>query len=180
VDPGNNLSNYVVSATNGVLTVTQASLSVTASNATRAFGATNPPFMGSIVGIQNGDNLTATYSTPASNSSPAGTYPIIPALVDPTLVISNYNVSITNGTLTITPNASFSITSVSLSGGTNIMITWSSVSNFNYRVQYKTDLGITNWASLTPDVLATAVTASITDTNATDSHRFYRVLLLSQ
>ncbi len=180
VDPGNRLPNYIVASTNGILTVTQANLSVTANDAIRPFGAANPAFAGTILGIQNGDDLTATYSTPASNSSPPGAYPIIPALVDPDLVLSNYNVSLTNGTLTITPAAAIFIQSVAISGGTNVLITWSSANNSTYRVQYKTDLGATNWISLSPDVLATNVTASLMDTNATDSQRFYRVLLLLQ
>jgi 6-phosphogluconolactonase (cycloisomerase 2 family) len=96
------LANYIITANNGSLTVSPAPLSVTANNATRAFGAANPVFTGAIVGIKNGDNITATYSTPATASSPAGTYPIIPALVDPTNKLGNYSVTINNGTLTIT------------------------------------------------------------------------------
>jgi 6-phosphogluconolactonase (cycloisomerase 2 family) len=96
------LANYIVTANNGSLTVSPAPLTVTANNATRAFGAPNPPFTGTIVGIKNGDNITATYSTPATATSPAGTYPIIPALVDPTGKLGNYTVSINNGTLTVT------------------------------------------------------------------------------
>lgn len=178
LDPNNRLPNYTVTITNGTLTVTQANLFVTANNATRSFGAANPIFTGTITGIQNNDNLTATYSTTASNSSPPGMYPIIPALVDPGMVLSNYNVFLTDGVFTITPASPFSILSVALAGGTNVMITWGSVSNFNYRVQYKTDPGLTNWTSLAPDVLAADVTASFTDTNAIDTGRFYRVLLV--
>ena len=96
------LANYVVTLNNGSLTVSPAPLTVTADNATRAFGAPNPTFTGTIVGIKNGDNITATYSTPATANSPAGTYPIIPALVDPTGKLGNYTVTINNGTLTVT------------------------------------------------------------------------------
>jgi hypothetical protein len=179
VDPGNRLPNYSVTVTNGVLTVIPANLSVTASNASRTYGATNPVFTGIIVGIQNGDNISATYSTTASNSSPPGMYPIIPSLVDPGMVLSNYSVFTTNGILAVTPSVAFSILSAAQTGGNNLQITWSSISNSIYRVQYKTDLTLTNWISLTPDVIALDVTASFTDTNAVDSKRFYRVLLLS-
>ena len=62
------------------LVVTKAPLSVTASNASRLYGQANPSFSGLITGIQNGDNITATYGTPATPTSPVGTYPIIPTL----------------------------------------------------------------------------------------------------
>ena len=65
---GIGLSNYTIFYTNGTLTVTGAVLTVTANNATRSYGATNPVFSGTITGIQNGDNITATYATTATIS----------------------------------------------------------------------------------------------------------------
>ena len=79
VDPAGKLGNYTVTSNNGTLTVTHAPLTVTAANATRAFGDPNPAFTGIITGIKNGDNITATYSTTATATSPVGTYPITPA-----------------------------------------------------------------------------------------------------
>ena len=73
VDPSGKLGNYTVSSTNGTLNVTAAALSVTASNASRAYGVTNPVFTGTITGIQNGDNITATYATTATVTSPVAT-----------------------------------------------------------------------------------------------------------
>jgi hypothetical protein len=75
-------------------------------------------------------------------------------------------------------NASFSILSAVRSGPANFVITWASTSNSVYRIQSTTDLSLTNWISLTPDVIATNTTASITDGMGTDPRRFYRVLLL--
>jgi predicted CXXCH cytochrome family protein len=61
-----------------------------------------------------------------------------------------------------------------------VMITWTALSNFTYRVQYKTGLAITNWFDLTPDVTATASTASYLDPTAFyDPQRYYRVLVVS-
>jgi len=85
------------------VTVNPAPLTVTADNASRLYGAPNPPFTGSIVGIKNGDNITATYATTATQSSPVGTYPIVPTLVDPDSKLGNYTVTSNNGTLTINP-----------------------------------------------------------------------------
>jgi hypothetical protein len=84
VDPGNVLGNYVVTNIPGTLTITPAALTVVPNNAARLYGDPNPAFSGTIVGIQNGDNITATYSTTATLTSPVGNYPIVATLVDPT------------------------------------------------------------------------------------------------
>ena len=163
VDPQGKLTNYNVSTTNGTLNVTAAGLTVAANNASRTYGATNPAFSGTITGIQNGDNITATYATTATVTSPVGTYPITPTLVDPQGKLSNYNVSTTNGTLTVTPAAPPAVVSIRPVGNNSMVITWTSISNSVYRVQYKPNLGSTNWLNLAPDVTATASTASFTD-----------------
>ena len=85
------------------MVVNQAPLTVTAANASKLYGQANPPLTGSIVGIKNGDNITATYATTATQSSPVGTYPIVPTLVDPDSKLGNYTVTSINGTLTINP-----------------------------------------------------------------------------
>ena len=84
------------------LVVLQAPLTVTANNATRPYGATNPPFTGTITGLMNGDNITATCSCTATPASPAGTYPIVAALADPDSRLGNYAVVVIKGTLTVT------------------------------------------------------------------------------
>jgi hypothetical protein len=102
-DPSGKLGNYAVTMTNGSLAVTAVVLTVTANNASRPYGAPNPSFSGTIAGLQNGDNITATYATTATPGSPAGTYPIVPTLLDPNGKLGNYSVSLTSGTLTVTP-----------------------------------------------------------------------------
>jgi hypothetical protein len=82
--------------------VLPAPLTVTAANASRAYGQINPVFTGTITGVQNGDNITATYSCSATTNSPVGTYAITPSLVDPNDLETNYAVTNNNGTLTIT------------------------------------------------------------------------------
>lgn len=95
------LTNYSVMASNGVLTVTPAGLSVTANNVTRVYGVTNPPLTGVIVGIQNNEAISASYGTSANAASPVGTYPIVPSLFGSTL--GNYSIVTNNGVLTVTP-----------------------------------------------------------------------------
>ncbi|HKR94872.1 MAG TPA: MBG domain-containing protein, partial [Candidatus Angelobacter sp.] len=130
--------NYVFTFVPGTLTVNQAPLTVTVDNATRSYGDPNPAFSGTITGIKNGDNITATYSTTATATSPAGTYPITATLSDNgTGALANYAVTINNGTLTVTqaalvvtannaarlygdPNPAFSGTIAGIKNGDNI------------------------------------------------------------
>src|SRR5581483_5911609 len=74
--------NYDFVFVDGTLTVNPAPLTVTVNSATRAYGDPNPVFSGTITGIKNGDNITATYSTAATVTSPAGTYSITATLSD--------------------------------------------------------------------------------------------------
>ena len=95
------LDNYEIT-TNCMLTITNAPLVVTVDNALRGYGVSNPSFAGTISGIQNNENITANYSSTAIEISPVGTYPITATVSDnATGVLSNYNVSVIDGTLTI-------------------------------------------------------------------------------
>jgi uncharacterized repeat protein (TIGR01451 family) len=94
-------TNYSTTNLSVTILVTPASLSVTASNATRLYGQANPVFGGTITGIRNGDSISATYASVATTNSPAGTYPIVPSLVDPNSRLVNYTVTTNNGTLTV-------------------------------------------------------------------------------
>jgi hypothetical protein len=77
-------------------------LVVTATNQTRPYGTTNAPLTGSLAGIQQSDNITATYSTVADQTSPVGSYPIAPAFLDPDRRLGNYIVTTNSGFLTVT------------------------------------------------------------------------------
>ena len=89
----------VTSAVNFALTVTPATLTVTANNVSRTFGAANPAFTGTIAGAVHGDTFTFSASVLATASSPVGTYPITPSVTGPAL--ANYTLQTVNGTLTV-------------------------------------------------------------------------------
>ncbi len=85
-----------------MVTVAKAPLTVTANNATKAVGASNPNLTYTITGFVNGDTASsletpATVSTPASSSSSIGTYPI--AVSGATS--ANYAIRFVGGTLTV-------------------------------------------------------------------------------
>jgi gliding motility-associated-like protein len=99
VDP-----NYTFTYVAGTLTVGKATLTVTADNSSKVYGAANPAFTVSYSGFMNGDtktNLTtqATVSTSATTASPVGSYDLVPAGA----ASSNYNFTYVNGTLNVTP-----------------------------------------------------------------------------
>jgi hypothetical protein len=122
---------YPSSTLSTTLNVTPAPLTVTVNNATRVFGAPNPTFTGTITGVLPGDTITATYSTTATAASAAGTYPITATLTaGGTTNLSNYTVTNTPGTLTITPAVAPAVTTTTLASsgspvvaGTNVTFT---------------------------------------------------------
>jgi hypothetical protein len=98
------IDNYnPVTVNAGDLTITNATLTVTASNVSRPFGQENPSFTASFVTLKNGDNITANFDTAAGPSSPVGDYDLsITSLNDPDDKLGNYTVATVNGTLTVT------------------------------------------------------------------------------
>jgi hypothetical protein len=106
-DPNGRLGNYTVTVAKGTLTVAPAALTVIADDATRAYGAANPAFTGTVTGAMAADGLSATYASSATAATAAGVYgpataeAIIPTLVDPNSRLGNYSVTTTKGTLTV-------------------------------------------------------------------------------
>ena len=96
-------TNYTGTNLSVQLVVTPAPLTVTANNASMTYGQTNPVLGGTLTGVVNNDNVTATYATAATTGSPAGSYLIVPILLDPNGLLVNYNVTTNSGTLTVNP-----------------------------------------------------------------------------
>jgi hypothetical protein len=100
-DPNAMLDGYELTINAGTLTVTQALLIVTPDNQFWNYGQAPGPLTGKMVGIQNGDDISASYSTPGGALSSVGTYPIFSSLSDPDQKLSNYLAVANNGILTI-------------------------------------------------------------------------------
>jgi hypothetical protein len=97
-------TDYTTKSVSVTLAVNKAVLTVTAKNASRAFGAANPTFTDTITGFVNGNGPgavsgAASLTTTATSTSPAGTYPIVAA--QGTLAATNYSFKFVNGTLTV-------------------------------------------------------------------------------
>ena len=96
-------SNYNPATGATTLTVTPAPLSEVVNNATRAYGAANPAFSGTLTGVASGDTILVAFSTTATVTSQPGTYPITATLTPAgSTSLSNYTITNTPGVLTIT------------------------------------------------------------------------------
>jgi hypothetical protein len=165
--------NYVAGATNN-MSVAKVPLAITADDKSKAFGQLDPAFTAnyaSFVGGENESILDGTLMFSRVPGEAAGTYAITPA----GLTSINYEIGFVDGTLTIT-NVTPVILSVANSDSTNVVITWSAVSNVKYRVQYRDDFD-GEWFDLSPDIDATSDTAFATDYTFGLQQRFYRVVI---
>ena len=106
---GTNLGNYTVTYVPAILTVGPATLTVTAVNALRAYGAANPGFTGTYSGQIGSDSFTVGGTTTAIASSPIGPYPINPTVTGTNL--GNYTVTYVPAILTVGP-ATLTVTAV--------------------------------------------------------------------
>jgi subtilisin-like proprotein convertase family protein len=166
--------NYTLGKRTVLIDVQKAPLSVVAEDATRVYGQTNPVFTGTLTGLQNGDNITASNSSPATTASPAGSYDIVPTLIDPGGKLVNYAVTITNGVLTIVDAPR--LLSISKSPEGTFVIQCQVHAGRTYRFQYKNSLLDTNWTALGGDQTAVASRVAITNNGDASLQRFYRLL----
>jgi uncharacterized repeat protein (TIGR03803 family) len=98
---GGSDDNYGFVLEAGQLTITPAAATVTAFSTNRVYGARNPVFAAVISGLVNGDDITATASSPTDTNTAPGAYPLAVELADPNGRLSNYIVTTNLGTLTI-------------------------------------------------------------------------------
>ena len=122
--------NYMITYAGGTVRVGPATLTVTASNLTKQFGATNPPLTYVLSGFVNGQTLAtsgvsgqAACTTTATTVSPAGSYPI--TCTPGTLAAGNYAFTFVSGTLTVQNTmtlACFTIGQVTVSAGQSVRI----------------------------------------------------------
>ncbi len=158
-------------------TVLQAPLTVTAANASRVTGAPNPVFTGTVIGLENNDNITATYSSVADASSPVGTYDIIPVLIDPDNRLTNYAVTLVNGTLTVNPVVIPVIQGASQVGG-SLTFTWSGGPNQNYEIQTTADVSQNLWTVLSTGNTGDGSPITTSETIGATAQQFFRIVLV--
>jgi hypothetical protein len=112
-------ANYTFTYAGNSLTVTPATLTVTANAASKIYGAANPTLTSTIAGFVNGDTSSAitgaaNLTTTATAGSAVGTYVVTAA--KGTLTASNYTFACVSNSLTVTP----AVLTVTANGATKI------------------------------------------------------------
>jgi len=105
-------SDYTISYVFGALTVTPASLTITADNQTKVYGAAMPTLTASYTGLVNGDTAATFSQAPNTAPSIVSTATARSHVAGSPYAItasgaadSNYSISYVSGTLTVTPAA---------------------------------------------------------------------------
>ena len=163
--------NYTISFVNGALTVNKASLTITAGDVSRIYGAVNPTFTSTISGFVNGESIlsagvtgNASVTTTATATSNVGTYATVPTTG--TLSAANYSfntfvngaLAVTPATLTVTANSAtrlYGATDPSLSGTVSGFVNGETLSSATTGT-----LVFTSSASLTSNVGSYALTGT--------------------
>jgi len=122
-------ANYTISYANGSVQITPATLTVTANNQTKMFGAAVPTLTATITGFVDGQTLATSgvtgqpaCTTTATATSPVGSYPI--TCQAGTLHATNYTFTFVAGTLTIGGTSTICDTfgSVTVNAGQSVLI----------------------------------------------------------
>lgn len=157
-------ANYTFSYVAGTLTVTPATLTITASNASKVYGTALTGGAGSTVftstGLANAETIgsvTITYGTGSAATAAGGTYTgsvVASAATGGTFTAANYNITYAAGNITVTPVA----LTVTVNNATKVY----GAANPAFTVNYTGFVGGDNAASLTtqPSVGTTATAAS--------------------
>jgi len=175
---GTGLTNYSIGYSNGVLIVAPAPLMIEALDTNKVYGVTLA-FVGTefvVTGLTNADSVSSVSfkSDGAAAAAAPGNY-----LIEVTNAIgsglTNYAITYVDGELSITgPIPPFEITSIVVSDGV-ATITWNSVSNAVYRLQYADDPASTNWNEMAPVIVAPGASTTATNSVGEVIQRFYRV-----
>jgi Bacterial Ig-like domain (group 3)/MBG domain (YGX type)/Beta-propeller repeat len=118
--------NYNIAYAPGTLTITAAPLTITASNASRPYGANNPAFTGTVIGLLNADPVSANFGSSTTPGTVVGSYAIVPTVVGAADVVANYATTLVSGTLTVTPETTslaISVAPTSIAVGQSATVT---------------------------------------------------------
>ncbi len=112
-------TNYSFVFVNGQLSITKATLTVTADNKIRAFGITNPPLTVTYTGFANSETTNVLSGAPvitttANQFTGVASSPVAITVTIGTLSAANYSFSFVSGTLTITKAGTANSISTSL------------------------------------------------------------------
>jgi len=170
------LTNYIITYTNGSLTIKPASLTITADNTNKISGQT-VTFAGTeftSAGLQNSETIGSVTLTSAGAAASAavGDYNIVPsAPAGGTFAQGNYTDAFFNGTLAVAGRPPVEVTRT----GTNFVLTFSTLANELYQIESVTNLQSTNWSPLGGPIGGTGLSISVTNPLPALPKTFYRL-----
>ena len=163
-------------ATNGILEVSPAGLTVTAAAQRKACGATNPPLTFQYSGFVNGESVSALAAAPAATTAvdaatAPGVYP--GAITFSGGSAANYAFSYVAGDFTVTEAIRTGAVSTTNS---NVTLTFGPLaSGSNYVLEYRASLMTGDWANVTNMVGAGEASATLTHINGAANFGYYRI-----
>ena len=158
-------ANYAGAATN-MLVIAKSNAPITLGDLSQVYDGTARVVSASTV--PPGLTVNLTYAGNASAPTNAGSYEVIGTIND-----VNYTGAATNTLVVIDPSPI--ILSLTAASPTAVVISWNSLSNQTYRLQYKNSLSDDEWIYLPPDFTATGSTTVMTNSVGGQPQRFYRV-----
>ena len=168
-------ANYLPASATQTLTVNKATLTVTASNASRAFGASDPAFSATYSGFVNGESTSAISGAPvltstATSTGSTGSYTITPSVG--TLSAANYSFTFASGTLAVgiaSQNIVFNPLAPQVYGSANFTLTATGGLSGNPIVFTSSNTAVATVSGTTATIVG-AGTATITATQAGNSN----------
>jgi len=174
-------TNYSLSYTGANLSITPASLTVTANSRSKYYGQT-VTFAGTeftTSTLVSGDSVTGASlsSTGAGSTAAVGSYPITISGATGS-GLGNYNISYVSGSLTVNAATPVTMNAPVLLGDGTMQLTFTGGDNgVSYRILGSLDLSTTNWTTLTTVVAGPGGLPAYIDTDATNhTVRFYQTV----
>ena len=179
VNDGNGGANYTVTTVaSSAGVINPATLTVTADDKSRMCGQPNPALTASYSGFISGENTNvltspAVLSTTATINSPPANIRSPPAVRAPPTTRSAY----ADGTLTVVQAPQLSCAKVNVGGTNQFVVSWSSVTNQTYQLEFATNLAAPAWTPMGSPLPGTGAVLAVTNNMNGIPQCFFRVEL---
>ncbi|MGA9777360.1 MAG: MBG domain-containing protein, partial [Verrucomicrobiia bacterium] len=179
VNDGNGGANYTVTTVaSSAGVINPATLTVTADDKSRMCGQPNPVLTASYAGFISGEGTNvltslAVLSTTATINSTAGEYPITAGGAS----AANYTVTYADGTLTVIQAPQLSCAEVNAGGNNQFIVSWSSITNQTYQLEFTTNLAAPTWTPMGSPLPGTGAVLAVTNSMNGIPQCFFRVEL---
>ena len=177
---GPDAGNYTLTTPTATASISTAPLTITANDQVKICGQPNPALTASYSGFIGGDD-TNVLTTPAIliTSATAGSAPGLYSIIANGADAVNYTISYVNGTLTVDSAPQLSSTCSSVGGNNQFVMSWPTLSNQTYQVQYTASLSAPAWTPFGSPVTGTGAAVVVTNNMGALPQCFFRLELLA-